>query len=274
ERDKDELRQMGIPVETGSNDSFFDDEVGYRVRRSDFELPPVDFTAEERMVLGLASQVFAHAALSPQAATAVGKLRAAGIETDPGRLSAVTAAVSTPEPTFLLFWEAVASRTRVRFEYRQPGQSRLVEPWAVLHRKGAWYVAGRDADRDQPRVFKVSRVLSAVTEGQPEAYPRPEPALLQAATESLEPPQTGQRATVAVRGVAAPALRRRGEPCDKPAPEGYRSFEVEYGLVELFAGEVAEAGPDVLVLAPAELQQAVLRRLAGVAARPLSEEVS
>lgn len=58
ERDKDELRALGIPVETGHNDLLFDDEPGYRIRRSDFELPPVELTREERVVLGLAAEVF------------------------------------------------------------------------------------------------------------------------------------------------------------------------------------------------------------------------
>ena len=42
ERDKDDLRAMGVPVETGSNSTLFPDEIGYRIRRQDFELPPID----------------------------------------------------------------------------------------------------------------------------------------------------------------------------------------------------------------------------------------
>ena len=33
ERDKDELRALGVPIEVGSFDAFFDDEQGYRIRR-------------------------------------------------------------------------------------------------------------------------------------------------------------------------------------------------------------------------------------------------
>ena len=46
ERDKDELRALGIPLETGFVDKFFEDEVGYRIERDAFELPAVDFTAD------------------------------------------------------------------------------------------------------------------------------------------------------------------------------------------------------------------------------------
>jgi proteasome accessory factor B len=39
ERDKAELRELGVPLETGRN-SHFDSEEGYRIRRGDYELPP------------------------------------------------------------------------------------------------------------------------------------------------------------------------------------------------------------------------------------------
>lgn len=78
ERDKDELRAMGVPIETGSNDLLFDDEPGYRIPRSDFELPPVEFTPDEMGVLGAATRVWQQASTAGSTATALAKLRAAG----------------------------------------------------------------------------------------------------------------------------------------------------------------------------------------------------
>src|SRR5690606_26091473 len=52
ERDKDELRALGVPIEVGSYDPLFDDEPGYRIRPSEFELPPIDLTADEAAVVG------------------------------------------------------------------------------------------------------------------------------------------------------------------------------------------------------------------------------
>ena len=46
ERDKQHLRELGIPLETGS-DSVFSDEVGYRVRRSAYALPEISLDADE-----------------------------------------------------------------------------------------------------------------------------------------------------------------------------------------------------------------------------------
>jgi predicted DNA-binding transcriptional regulator YafY len=47
ERDKEELREIGIPIELGHNDRLFDDEPGYRIRRDAFELPPIDLAPDE-----------------------------------------------------------------------------------------------------------------------------------------------------------------------------------------------------------------------------------
>src|SRR6201994_2934618 len=45
ERDKAELRDLGIPLETGRN-SHFDSEDGYRIKRGEYELPPIEFDAD------------------------------------------------------------------------------------------------------------------------------------------------------------------------------------------------------------------------------------
>ena len=57
ERDKDELRSLGVPIEVGSFDPLFDDEPGYRILPSEFELPPIDLDAEEAAVVGVAARV-------------------------------------------------------------------------------------------------------------------------------------------------------------------------------------------------------------------------
>jgi proteasome accessory factor B len=74
ERDKEELRELGITVEMGSKDTYFEDEVGYRIRRDEAELPDLALTREEAAVLGLAAQVWEHAGLAGESTTALVKL--------------------------------------------------------------------------------------------------------------------------------------------------------------------------------------------------------
>ena len=122
ERDKEELRDMGIPLETGGNDAWFDDEVGYRVDRAAYALPEVAFTPDELAVLGLASRVWQQASLAAPASRAVLKLKAAGVEPDLGSLVGIEPRVRTSEPAFEPVYAAVRDRRPIRFPYRTPGQ--------------------------------------------------------------------------------------------------------------------------------------------------------
>jgi proteasome accessory factor B len=272
ERDKDDLRDLGIPIETGSNDSYFDDEQGYRILPGDFELPPVEFTQAEQVVLGIAAHVFDGAALAPQASSALGKLQAAGVDLS-------TSGVVQPrlggDDAVGVVWEAIASRRRIRFDYREPGLGRTVEAWGVLVRRGVWYVYGLDLGREAPRMFRLSRVAGSVEALEPAgSYDLPDRSVVEAAAASLEPAAVTDTAYIAIRGTAAPALRRRGSVVAAQAPEGYTAYAVPYGSVQEIADQAAGGAPDVLVLGPDEVLSATLDRLRAVAARPLSTEVA
>src|SRR5665213_2379321 len=99
ERDKEDLRDLGIPLETGS-DGPFDDEPGYRIRRDDYSLPEIAFEPAELAVLGVAARTWQHASLSGEAFEAVLKLRAAGVDIDDAVPVAIETRVATSEPAF------------------------------------------------------------------------------------------------------------------------------------------------------------------------------
>jgi proteasome accessory factor B len=81
ERDKEELRELGIPLETGSN-SAFDEEPGYRIPRQAYVLPEIRLEPDEAAVLSLATRVWRQAELAGAAAGALLKLRAAGVDAE------------------------------------------------------------------------------------------------------------------------------------------------------------------------------------------------
>ena len=167
ERDKEELRELGIPLETGSLSPTDGEDIGYRVERQAYELPELRLEPDEAAVLGLAARVWRSAELAGAAAGALLKLRAAGIDTDePGADTDVRQGIeprlATTEPAFGPLWQAVRDRRPVTFAYRAAGrsqpQTRELEPWGVVNRHGRWYVAGRDRGRDAVRVFRLSRI--------------------------------------------------------------------------------------------------------------------
>lgn len=265
ERDKDDLRAMGVPVETGSNSSFFPDEVGYRIRREDFELPPIEFTPAETAALGLATRVWDSATQADQAISALAKLRAAGIDPDPSRLQGLAPSVGAREPGFEPLWQATVSRTPVSFGYR--GQPREVEPWAMTYRRGSWYLLGRDRTRQASRVFKVARIEDEVRPaGRPGAYRVPAVDMAELLA-TLEPSRPDAEALLAIRHDRAPDLRRGGTAVETTLelPPGFAAYRVSYARRGDFVGEVCAHGPDVLVLEPEDIRAGVIDQLRAVA---------
>src|SRR6195256_6605779 len=119
ERDKEDLRDLGVPLETGVNHPF-DDDPGYRIRQQAYQLPELRLEADEAAVLGLAARVWGRAELGGAAAGALLKLRAAGIDADPKSPGGddehspvpqgIEPRLGTPEPAFGPLWEAVRDR--------------------------------------------------------------------------------------------------------------------------------------------------------------------
>src|SRR6476469_5450019 len=119
ERDKDELRSLGVPIEVGQMDAYFDDEPGYRIRADQFALPEISLESDEAQVVALATRVWDHARLAEATTDAVGKLTAAGLDLDLGALEIAQPRLSADEPSFDVFWEATLARRPVTFDYQR-----------------------------------------------------------------------------------------------------------------------------------------------------------
>jgi len=268
ERDKDELRALGIPIEVGHLDAFFEDEVGYRVKRDAFELPQLELEPDEAAVVGLAARVWQHAGLADATSQALLKLKAAGLETDREALDVVQPRLVADEPAFDAMWAATQSRTPVAFDYRRGGAAepsrRHLQPWGVVSAKGRWYVVGHDSDRGEARLFRLSRVIGDVaSDGRPGTFVVPEGTDVRALTRSLQPERPIGHATLRVRSGAARDLRRRAA-STTPGDDGWDTLEVEYGDLDALTGEVLAALDAVVALVPAELRDRVVERLSGL----------
>ena len=270
ERDKDELRDLGVPLETGANDAWFEDEVGYRIDRATYAGPEISFEPDELAVLGLASRVWQQASLASPAARALLKLKADGIEPDESSLVGIEPRVRTSEPAFEPVYAAVRDRQPITFPYRTSGagdpRQRHLEPWGIVSRHGRWYVVGHDRDRRATRVFRLSRISGAVTAtGSPGDVRVPEGVDFRNEVAALVPPQANRSATVCARTGAGLALRRRAS-ATTPGEDGWDELTVPYIDADVLAEEVTGFGPDVRVLAPDEVRDAVVRRLRAVLA--------
>lgn len=267
ERDKEELRSLGIPIEVGYVDRGFEDEPGYRVVRDAFELPEIDLEPDEAAVVGLAARVWQHAGLAAQTSDALVKLKAAGVSVDREALNVAQPQLAVEEPAFDNLWEATRSRTPVRFDYRTTGgpdvSTRHLQPWGVVSYRGRWYVVGYDADRAAPRLFRLSRVQGDVlADGTPGSFEVPEGTDIRLLTQSLAPPVAQQTALVLARHDSAHGLRSHSRDVGGPdVPRGWDRLEVTYSRTDGAADELLGYGADVLVEGPDDLRELVLGRL-------------
>jgi proteasome accessory factor B len=262
ERDKAELRDLGIPLETGRNSSF-DSEDGYRIRRGDYELPPVEFDAAEAAAVGLAARLWQSATLGEAARSALIKLRAAGTEVRAAEAPGAMPHLDASDPSLPVLIDAARTATVVQFDYVKAGEQqalrRTLEPWGVLSWRRRWYVAGYDRDREDARSFRLSRITGPVQlSGAAGAFERPEHLDL-AALIAGRPPEEGRIARVRVSGNRAGQLRRLAD-SEQDGVLTIRMLDTDY-----LARVVAGAGTAARALDPPDLVAAVVRRLHAVA---------
>jgi len=269
ERDKDELRELGIPLETGTNASG-DEELGYRISRQAYELPEITLEPDEAAVLGLAARVWRRAELAGAAEGALLKLRAAGIDAEDLTQPGIEPRVQTPEAAFGPLWEAVRDRRPVTFAYRAAGRSaaqqRNLEPWGVVNRRGRWYVAGQDADRGAQRVFRLSRIDGPVRFTGPVGTVVVPPGTdVRAAVRDWDAePIVPRSCRVRIRSGAGYGLRRHALSIEPDDAEGWDVAELNFTDSGWWSEHLASFGADVVVLEPSDLRDAVIGRLKGV----------
>jgi proteasome accessory factor B len=269
ERDKDELRELGIPLVTEDIGGVWDDELGYRIDQRDYALPDIEFEADELAVLGLASRTWAHASLAGPAASALRKLKAIEIERDGESLVGIEPRLGTREAAFEPVKNAVVAQQTISFGYRTAGQgetrTRRVQPWGLASWHGRWYLTGHDLDRDAPRVFRLSRIEGAVKPvGKPGGYVVPSDHSARDMIRTTVGDQQARIAVMRAREGRGQALRRRGHerPTETPLP-GWTVLEVPFTDADTFADEVTGYGPDVVVQEPPEVRELVVARLRG-----------
>lgn len=276
ERDKNELRDLGIPLEVGRVSALEPTE-GYRINRDAYALSPVELTPDEAAAVAVATQLWESPELITATQGALLKLRAAGVDVDPldtGAPVAIASAAAVSglrgsEDVLGILLSAIDSGQVVQFSHRpsraEPYTVRTVEPWGVVTEKGRWYLVGHDRDRDATRVFRLSRIGAQVTPiGPAGATTVPAGVALRSivAQKVTEVP-TGEQATVWVAEGRATALRRAGRSAG-PRQLGGRDGEVielEIRSSDRLAREITGYGADAIVLQPGSLRDDVLARL-------------
>ena len=269
ERDKDDIRELGIPLETieplddpGSNHN-----LRYLIPKSLYDLPAdLSFSPDELMLLKLAATVWREGSLSAESRRALTKLNSLGIESsDP--LLGYAPYLRARETSFEPLSKAMDRGQVVAFLYLKPGESaprrRVVAPHAVVLHEGRWHLFATDKDVDATRTFLLSRIVGPVTAVQGMTFrPDGEGKATQALAE-LDAIWNRNLATISVEPETDAAVRLSKRDADH-APASAATLHLHYTDLNILADELAGYGPEVFVHGPPELRQAVYSRLIGV----------
>ncbi|WP_433273248.1 helix-turn-helix transcriptional regulator [Actinosynnema sp. CS-041913] len=270
ERDKTELRDLGVPLEIGRNVGVEGPD-GYRIARRDYELGDIDLEPDEAAAVALAARLWDSPQLTGAAHGALIKLRAAGVDVDQDVHVPVEPKVRTSEPAFPPLLAAVQEGRVVEFDYRRPVpvevRRRTVEPWGVVAWRGRWYLVGHDRDRRAPRCFRLSRIVGEVkAPGKAGVVQRPDDVDLLSFVAGSEPStQPAATAKLWVARGRAQGVRRRARPVGEQEFDGIPGdlLEIDLRFPDSAAGWIAGFGPDVLVLEPEVLAKTVREKLVG-----------
>lgn len=269
ERDKDDIRDLGVPLETIDSPGHAGDNhnLRYRIPRGAYELPTdIRFSPEETTLLNLAAMVWREGSLSAESRRAILKLRSLGVTTTEPVVG-YAPRVRVREAAFDPLGTALERHQVVRFGYLKPGESearvRTVEPLALVQHQGRWHLYANDPETSSTRTFLLRRIVTQVTTLSSTFEP-PAPGQADIALSELEAVWNSNTAVVEVEQGTDAATRlekRRGA-----TPSGAGILNLHYSDLNIFADELAGYGPEALVVSPPELRDAVRSRLERTAA--------
>lgn len=255
ERDKDALRQLGIPIETfeGPLDVGNNQVTRYRIALDSLALAQeVVFDDREISLLRLASFAWRDSTLAGDARLATIKLASLGNELDT-ELYGVSPAIHARDAAFEPLRSAIDDGVVVEFHYRKAAaretELRRVAPLALEKIEGRWHLISWDYARESPRVFLLSRIIGNVR-----------------LTEDFCDPKLHEKTPFVLDDLrllrekqVAKILRRPGSEAESRITEA-----VHYLDEEILADELLEFGADVFVLEPASLKRRVKEKLRSI----------
>ena len=269
ERDKDDIRELGVPLETieSPGDAGNNQHLRYRIPRGDYELPAdISFSPEETTLLNLAAMVWREGSLSGESRRAILKLRSLGVTSDEPVLG-YAPRLRVRDAAFEPLSAALEKNAIVQFGYLKPGESdartRTVAPIALIQHRGRWILHALDQDAQATRNFLLRRIVTPIVSTSKRYKPFP-PEATDAAMADLERIWTEHYAVVEVTAGTDAATRLHKRRGTGHAESG--QLQLHYSDLDLFADELAGFGPEVLVISPPELRDAVRTRLERTAA--------
>jgi proteasome accessory factor B len=267
ERDKGEIRDMGVNIEmlepvgeagTTHNQRYF-------ISHSDYDLPEsMRITPDEMTLLSLAGRAWQERSLMADARNGLMKLTALGVDADDS-LVGVSPQIATGGRIVGIVSEALSTNGALHFQYFKPGddlpRARMAAPLGLLYWKGHWYMLAFDLLASAERTFLLDRMTTEPSIDESITHERPSEDYAARLQRELEALEKKNEATVQLAPGSDARLRltvKYGFLTDTG------TIYIGYADEALLADELAGYGPEVVVISPPSLVDAVTARLMSV----------
>jgi proteasome accessory factor B len=259
ERDKDDLRNLGIVIDVGSFDPLFSDEAGYRIKSENYQLNLGEVTPTEISLLSLAADAWQGAAFAEAAQSAILKLSSFGVPADPIDIPGLSPKLTNSSKDLELITDAIAGSNFLLFDYLSTSlasEQRTIIPIALSNRSGFWYVSGVDQDIQEVRTFRLDRVVgNIVARENKESFEFPVDFDLNHIDLSI----TNKIAVIDARKGKGHGLRTLATSVIDLGE--WDQLKVPMHSIKSLAAEVLWHGEDVFVHEPSDLREYVIEQL-------------
>jgi len=258
ERDKDDLRNLGVRIEVRALDPLFEDDQGYLIDSKTFQINPNDFCKEEILLLTMAANLWHGSALQHDSKAALLKIQSLDGLVATNTVTSPVVEDNEDSKKLLLIFDAVERLVSLEFEYK--GTVRQVKPYGIYTRRGFWYLAAQE--NDVVKSFKVIRIGEQIkVTSKSHGFTKPAEFKLSTFIEGLNAPTTS-KAEVRIRKNQALALRKRYkvEEIDSDWDQVFIDYIFEEDLIE----SLLWYGSNVVVISPKTIRDQIINRAKGL----------
>lgn len=257
ERDKADLRNLGIEIEVGEVDPLFEDEPGYRIRESDYYLNLPELSSSELALIAMASEMWRIEGRNSEVQSFVTKMHSLGIPTDRGIQQPVNFQLRSLPRYFDSIQKALTESRVLKFHYRQDPKVRAIEPYRLFVWQGSWYLIGLDVKLSEIRTFKLDRIKELVEIGK-------EDSQFQVPTDfkvndHLPSEVELEKVIIRVTKGEANLIRSMGIIVD--SNENFDDIEISFNSNRAILNVILWHGSSVEVLSPPELRDEISKSL-------------
>ena len=263
ERDKDDLRSLGIEIEVGGFDPIFNDEAGYRIKPESYALDLGEISGADIALLSLAANAWNGQALNAIAHSALLKLKSIGIDSDIDAIPMLAPRMVSASSELVTVVEAITTRSPITFTYigqDLENQKRTLNPYALASRDGFWYFAGMDLDKGAIRTFRLDRVEGEIVVGKKnDSFEIPAGFDL---FSHLDEGISAKLAIIDIRKGKAFALRKKALSVVEKGE--WDQITIQYGDDATIIDSLLWHLDDVVVIEPSELRESVVKILSSM----------